>query len=125
MPNALKAQPLKGRPLRDLGQAFRIAREEAGWSQKELAKRARMYPAQMSRLEGGYDIKAQFYVRVARALDFDTVTALLHHVEDPASRQMRRLLAMLTVDTRATAVRHLADWLVERAAPPKPAKRRR
>lgn len=101
------------RDLFDVGQRFRLAREQAGLLQLEVATKARMRPAQVSLLENGHNIEAQFYARVAKALGFRSVTDLLDLELDDTTRRLLRLWRAMDAETRAVAYRKLKVWLLD------------
>lgn len=99
--------------MTDIGVQFRRAREAAGVTQRALAARAKMRPAQLSLLECGYNVEGRFYARVARVLGFRGALELLRHHDDALTRTMLRLWYAMDDDTRAVAARKLRVWLLE------------
>lgn len=59
-----------------VGARIRTAREIAGWSQKQLAARAKVHPLEIVGLEGGRDMPADKFGRVCLALRLDPRWAL-------------------------------------------------
>lgn len=55
--------------LYNLGFYMRIAREQRGLSQTQLAEKAGLKQAQISRLENGFDCRVRTFLKVCIALD--------------------------------------------------------
>ncbi len=114
MPARTLTARAKRQPLHDVGQRFRLAREAQGLLQREVAERAHMRQAQLSRLENGFGVDSRFYVRVAETLGYRSMLDLLRVEFDPQTRKLLRLLDRIEdEDIRAAAIRKLRVWLTE------------
>jgi transcriptional regulator with XRE-family HTH domain len=105
--------PAKEKPVFELGQRFKLAREIAGLQQKELAARAKMRPAQLSMLENGFNIESRHYAHVAKVLGFRSAVELIELTNDALTRKLLRLWRGMDEATRESAFRKLKVWLIE------------
>jgi transcriptional regulator with XRE-family HTH domain len=103
---------LPARPLRDVGRQLTIAREMAGLTQREVATRAKMRQAQVSRAEQGFNMEAKFYAKIALVLGYEGVMDLLHAV-DPPTRKLLRIWNMADDAKRGELLRKLKVWFFE------------
>jgi len=114
------APPKKKRPTRqptartstDLAAALRAARIDRGLSQKELAAKAKLRPAQVSVVEGGFNVQSAHYARIAKVLGFRS-TLELFRAHDPQTTTLLRLWDAMDPRIRETALKKLTVWLLE------------
>jgi transcriptional regulator with XRE-family HTH domain len=97
---------------KELGDSFRVLREQKGWSQEAVAKAAGIGRSTLVHLENGADVRLSKIAAVARALNTHIETAT--ESKDIAERRHARLQLSLRVLTlQKTHLRIALDLMLE------------
>ncbi len=103
------------REVRTMGTRVRVARAQAGWTQRELARRMQMTHTTLARIEAGdSNPRLKTLVRLARVLGVP-----LGELVRPAPPRRHALREGLSLTTRVCRWRRrvcLADWRARNAA---------
>jgi transcriptional regulator with XRE-family HTH domain len=106
--------PSEGKPFAALGRFLRSLRVAKGLSQLELAAKAEMDNAQISRMERGENVYLSQYQKYAVALGYRNLLQMFQAPADPDLRKLLRLWAMLDDEERKDVLAKVQDWIAAR-----------
>ena len=97
----------------DLGLFIRGLREAKGWSQIQLAKKAKMRNERISEVERGSNAQIEQYDKIARALGYRSVLEMIMSGGDLTTVKLLRLWKRLPDDTaRKDVLSSMRDQIV-------------
>jgi transcriptional regulator with XRE-family HTH domain len=99
-----------GKPLAVVGRFLSTLRKAKGLSQIELAAKAEMDNAQISRMERGENAYMTQYHKYALALGYRNVVHMFQVNPDPELRKLLRIWALLDDEERTDALKLMQDW---------------